>query len=161
MRRQIDRFDEMTMPEPNTGCVFWLGTEDSHGYGQMWNGVKLVKAHRVAWERANGRIPKGTGHHGFVVMHRCDMRLCVNPDHLMLGTQADNLSDMRRKGRGRCIPAERCAAKTHCPRGHEYSAENVRVYQTRDGRRLRNCRECAREATRQWRASRKAGITVP
>jgi hypothetical protein len=56
-------------------------------------------AHRVAWELTHGPIPDGEGHHGTVVMHTCDNRLCCNPAHLRLGTQADNVRDMDAKGR--------------------------------------------------------------
>ena len=56
-------------------------------------------AHRAAWEVANGPIPDGEGWHGTVVLHTCDNRLCCNPAHLRLGTQADNVRDMDAKGR--------------------------------------------------------------
>lgn len=62
-------------------------------------GRGTVKAHRVAYELANGPIPKGDGPHGTVVMHSCDNPLCCNPAHLSIGTQADNLRDMAEKGR--------------------------------------------------------------
>ena len=57
------------------------------------------RAHRVSWAIHNGPIPKGKGHHGAVIMHTCDNRLCVNPAHLMLGSQADNVHDMDAKDR--------------------------------------------------------------
>jgi len=56
-------------------------------------------AHRAVWEVINGPIPEGEGHHGTVVLHICDNRLCCNPAHLRLGTQADNVRDMDAKGR--------------------------------------------------------------
>ena len=88
----------------SNGCVEWSGAVDTGGYGHLrWRG-RIVRAHRVAYEFAFGPIPDGDGHHGAVVRHSCDNRLCCNPDHLKLGTHADNMADMkarrRRKGIG-------------------------------------------------------------
>lgn len=77
-----------------TGCVEWTGSSDAKGYGQLRIGGKLIKAHRYAWSRANGPIPKG-----MVVLHKCDNPSCVNVDHLSAGTQLENVHDMDAKGR--------------------------------------------------------------
>jgi hypothetical protein len=79
---------------PN-GCILWIGTVNSRGYGSINNGYgKMLYAHRVAWELANGPIPAG-----LFACHRCDVRRCVNPEHLFLGTVSDNQADMVAKGR--------------------------------------------------------------
>ena len=80
----------------------WLWTRKSRQSGYGWIGTQNGKhklAHRAVWEITNGPIPEGEGYHGTVVMHLCDNRLCCNPAHLRLGTQAENVKDMRDKGR--------------------------------------------------------------
>lgn len=75
-------------------CWLWGGGVTVYGYGYFYVGSKQKFAHRAAWETHRGGIPKG-----LCVLHRCDTRLCVNPDHLFLGTRRDNLADMTAKGR--------------------------------------------------------------
>lgn len=85
------------MPEPNTGCILWTGHLCARGYGRIGYASKgsAVLVHRIAYECANGPIPRG-----MVVCHTCDTPMCVNPDHLFVGTQKDNMRDMFKKGRG-------------------------------------------------------------
>jgi hypothetical protein len=82
-------------------CWPWHSASTTRGYGVIYNNIsrKKVLAHRAAWIVTNGPIPDGEGAHGTVVMHTCDNRLCCNPAHLRLGTQADNIHDMEAKGR--------------------------------------------------------------
>lgn len=83
-------------------CWPWKAKSKIAGYGIIQRGgrgVPKVLAHRAVWETLNGPIPEGEGHHGTVVLHICDNRLCCNPAHLRLGTQADNVRDMDAKGR--------------------------------------------------------------
>lgn len=82
-----------------TPCWEWLGSIDIGGYGYFGIGSRkteqrTVKAHKFMWQLYNIAIPEG-----LFVLHRCDNRKCVNPDHLWLGTHQDNMDDMVAKGR--------------------------------------------------------------
>ena len=78
-----------------TGCWLWTSTVGGHGYGYVvWRDVPEQRAHRASWHIHRGPIPKG-----LLVCHRCDMPLCVNPDHLFLGTHRDNGRDASAKSR--------------------------------------------------------------
>lgn len=91
-----------SIPEPNSGCWLWTGAVYRHGYGVLhWDG-KQTAAHRLAWTHVHGPIPSG-----MVVMHKCDTPGCVNPSHLRVGSQKENLNDARAKGRMKASPAQR------------------------------------------------------
>lgn len=95
--RFIDKVDKLSSVN---GCWLWTGNVTSSGYGKVGLGSTSsgdVLAHRLSWELVNNKpVPKG-----MYVLHHCDNPLCVNPNHLFVGSQADNIQDMLAKGRCR------------------------------------------------------------
>jgi hypothetical protein len=81
---------DRTIPEPNSGCWLWANFCDEAGYGRLARGA----AHRVSYELHKGPIPVGG-----CILHSCDQPSCVNPDHLRVGTRADNVGDMVKRHR--------------------------------------------------------------
>ncbi len=129
-----ERFNKYVSMLP-TGCWEWIGTKVD-GYGQFWNGEKLVHAARFAYELLVGTIPEG-----FIVRQSCNNRSCVNPAHLVL-----SLPMTEELG---ALNALRQKAKTHCPKGHPYDEKNTYYYQNALGNIARNCRTCMKERAKR------------
>lgn len=92
----VERFFSKIEPEPMSGCWLWAGGVFARGYGGFYHNGTMKRAHRVSYQLFRGPIPKG-----LCICHKCDVPLCVNPDHLFTGTQEENLLDAARKGRAR------------------------------------------------------------
>jgi hypothetical protein len=126
------------------GCWEWTNGLGTKGYGQLtWNGRPSL-AHRVSWQAHRGAIPSG-----MFVCHHCDNRRCVNPDHLFVGTHADNMADCVAKGRKGPF-----VLPTTCRRGHAFVAGSFSV------RRSNGARVCLR-CIREKREAHRRGMAVP
>jgi hypothetical protein len=141
-RPLADRLAEKSMPEPNSGCVLFLGAL-LNGYGSIGDGAyKVIKAHRAAYMLAVGPIPDG-----YELDHICTNTACINPRHLEPVTKAEH--------------AKRTAARrTHCKRGHAFDEANT--YRFRNGV-WRACKTCQRASTAAYQRRRyqqlKAGAS--
>jgi hypothetical protein len=102
------KFNSRVIPEPNSGCWLWTGAvRGCFGYGETREMGRKVLAHRMSYQLHRGKIPDG-----MCVLHKCDVPLCVNPDHLFLGTYSDNRRDCIRKGRA-YMPTRQCGIEHH------------------------------------------------
>lgn len=116
------------------GCWEWQGATTNGGYGSFTENRRGVRAHRYSY-----RLHYGPFDERLLVCHSCDNPKCVRPDHLWLGTSAQNERDKILKGRH----SEQ--RKTHCPRGHEYTAENTYIAPSRT---KSECLQCKRDRDR-------------
>ena len=145
----IERFEAKYIPVPEAGCWLWTAGCDEDGYGQFTldpsQDRKPQGAHRASWRLYRGPIPAG-----LLVLHSCDVPACVNPYHLFLGTQADNLADQQRKGRAAGKPP----LKEFCGYGHLMEGDNVGWrLQPKAGYKspTRFCRKCNNDRKRRAR----------
>ena len=86
---------KIALREPGR-CWMWTGAKRRRGYGAIKRDRRVISAHRLAWASVHGDIPAGMH-----ILHTCDKPGCCNPAHLRVGTPAENMQDMHRKGRSR------------------------------------------------------------
>ncbi len=130
------RFHSKYIPEPNSGCWLWLGKISRYGYGRVTlSGDRVTKeaaAHRVSVELSGRTIPDG-----MCALHKCDVRSCVNPDHIYIGTKADNSQDMVKRSHAklsaeqvRAIKADTDTSTNELAERFGVGASTIRNYKT-------------------------------
>jgi hypothetical protein len=91
----LKKIEASSVKVPESGCWIWMKSLNHRGYGKTCLGKeKTISAHRASYEEKYGKIPNG-----LMALHSCDVRCCVNPDHIFLGTQQDNMTDKVNKKR--------------------------------------------------------------
>ena len=136
-----NKFLALVIPEPNSGCWFWLGYVNPSGYGQF---NRRYKAHRISYQTFVGEIPPT-----LELDHLCRVRSCVNPKHLEPVTHRENVM----RGDAPAAVARIHLSKTHCPLGHPLSGDNLRLRKN-----WRRCKECGRIEARRNRAKLRGGV---
>jgi hypothetical protein len=136
-RPPIERFWSKVQKQPNGGCWLWIGAIVHGGYGQFSCGGRLYRAHRWIYEWVVGPIPAG-----LQIDHTCNVRNCVNPLHLDVVTNQENIR--RALARGGAVGVWQLR-KTHCPKGHPYSGANLHFRS--NGHRV--CGECNNARSRK------------
>jgi hypothetical protein len=151
-RTAPDRFWAKVDKRGPDECWEWQAALTRGGYGTFVvtkSPKRMARAHRFAWELTHGEEPKGLH-----VCHQCDNPLCVNPAHLWLGTNQDNMRDCADKGRAAH------QGQTHCKRGHEFTPENTYGGVSANGRPKRHCRACVLMSQKK-RYDRLRALGVP
>lgn len=130
----IERLFENVSPEPNSGCWLWLGGANRDGYGHFKKehgsrlNKKMMTAHRAAIVLTRGDIPSSA-----YVLHKCDVRLCCNPEHLEIGNQHKNMNDAMVRSRLRpCIGEKNGRAKISAAIVEEIRSTGVLTKQFRE-----------------------------
>ncbi|UVF62330.1 HNH endonuclease [Nitrososphaeria virus YSH_462411] len=139
-QKELNRF--MNMVDKTGNCWEWVGSKNWLGYGQFSFYGKTTATHRLSYQHYKGEIPDG-----MVLDHLCRVRHCINPEHLEVVTNKENIL------RGRGATANN-SKKTHCKNGHEFNEENT--YYRKKGR---DCRECHRITENKRRLKIKEILT--
>lgn len=149
---KVDKNGPIPDYAPHLGqCWIWTGCITKGGYGQINSGGKhgrILAAHRVSYEIANGPLPHGDRSHH--VDHLCRVTACCNPAHLEYVPVAVNAL----RGVGAQVARDRCATQTHCVNDHEFTPENTYIRQGTKTQRI--CRACQRDRMRRYMQRKRA-----
>lgn len=126
------------------GCWIWQGATLPNGYGWKRTGQKTGPVHRAYYEHYVGPIPKG-----LTIDHLCEVKLCVNPEHLEPVTSREN--NLRSPN----TLAGKNVRKTHCINGHPLFGENLATRTSKDGHVHRVCKKCRVASVQRYRARKR------
>lgn len=134
-------WSQVDAPDDEGACWLWRAAINPSGYGALARNGRTLRAHREAYRLVSGSIPPGV-----MVLHKCDVRACVNPDHLFLGTADDNTQDMISKGR-------------MCEQPKLFTPEQVQAIRDdpRSTRELAKAYGCARQTIWQYKTGKRGG----
>lgn len=127
---------------PFSGCWIWIGALDKSGYGQLTFNGKHMRAHRASYESYNNQTKRP-----LLVCHTCDVRECVNPEHLYSGNYKDNRRDMLERSDWK----HPYGLRSSCSKGHQYTEGSFRI----DSDGSRGCKICHRDWKRAYRLKQK------
>ena len=146
----VVRFNKRYILNQETGCWEWQGAQtgsmqEGNGYGYMTIGGKRITAHRFSYQLYNGELIEG-----LVIMHSCDNRLCVNPEHLSQDTASANIKDMWNKGRAKPgnMNGPLYELGGQCRKGHNLTEKTLMIF-SNNARKCRTCRNAQRQKNRK------------
>ena len=151
----VIRFNQRYIVNEETGCWEWQGAQTGNGYGYMEIGGKRIKTHRFSYQLYNGELIEG-----LVIMHSCDNRVCVNPEHLSQDTASANIKDMWQKGRAKAgfKKGPNYELGGQCMKGHDLTEKTLMVF-SNNARKCRTCWNAKRRENRKNNNSNAQGPT--
>ena len=136
----------VSVPADIEACWEWTGAQTEKGYGRFWDGKRITRVHRFAFELYVGKIDAGQ-----TVDHLCRNRRCVNPLHLRQCSSRENTL-----AHGSLSTSALNALKTHCKHGHPFDKSNTLPYRNGRSRACRVC--CAENSKRYYRSIRQSTL---
>lgn len=146
-RKPLKERFEAKVKKMENGCHEWQSTLHRDGYGKFWHETGQVQAHRMSYQIHHGEVPDGMW-----VLHRCDNRKCVNPEHLYLGDAKQNAQDMHNRGRavGRLVygveAVERARQLYAEGRSQQSIADELGIHQTTISKYIRGAQKRLKES---------------